>query len=87
MHDVILKSLSAQMHVRKKAEQRRIVRQRTLHFHPEIIRIRRNHERVIIQLQCEHPLLGRLFREYQPNAGLVASRLPIGGVMHLKNQV
>ena len=50
------KRFPPQMHMRKQAEQRGVVRQRALHFHPKVIRAGRNDEGVIVELQSENAL-------------------------------
>ena len=47
-HDVVLEALSAQMHVRKEAEQQRIVRKRSVHFNAVIVGVGRNRHWIVI---------------------------------------
>src|SRR5579863_409651 len=42
---------------------------------------------MIVQLQSNHALLRRRFREHEPEASLVLIGRAVGGVVHLKNQI
>src|ERR1700722_7379257 len=87
VNNVVRKPFSTQVHVRKKAQQRRIVRQSSARFHTIIRRSRWNYKVIVRKLQCKHALRGSMPSKNQPQAGLVAPRVPIGGVVHLKNKV
>src|SRR5271157_5889729 len=75
------------MHVRKEAQQSRIVRQGTGDFHAIIIGARWNDKTVICELEGEHPLLWLLFRKDHADASLVRRSVAVGRVMHLENEV
>src|SRR4029077_9330302 len=87
MDDVILKTFAAKMQVRKEAEQGCVVRQSAEDFHAKIVRLRRNYEAVIGQLQSQHALHRRLFGEYDSDCGLIGSGSAVGGVVHLENEI
>ncbi len=42
---------------------------------------------MVVQLQCDDPLLRWSLGEYQPDAGLVLICLAVGRVVHLKNKI
>src|SRR5882724_13563214 len=84
LHNVVLETFSAQMHVRKQAEQGGGVRQRALHFHPKVIRARWNNEGVIVELQSDDALLRRRLGEYESDACPVVSCSAIRRVVNLE---
>ena len=42
---------------------------------------------IVCELQCQHALRGSSLRKNQADAGSVAARVPVGRVVHLKNQI
>src|SRR5438045_1131898 len=83
-HKIVLESLAAQMHVRKETEKSRIIGERALHFHSEIIGVGRDDERVVIQLESDDALLGSALGKHDANAGLILIGGAVAGVVHLK---
>ena len=75
------------MHMRKQAEQRGVVRQRALHFHPKVIRAGGNDEGVIVELQCENALPRGRLGKHQSDAGAVAYGHAVRGVVQQKKHV
>lgn len=87
--EVVLEALSAQVHVRKEAEQGGVVGESAVDFHPIIVGIGGDGDRVVVvrELQGEDALLGRALREDETNAALVVAGLTIGRVVQLEDQV
>ena len=75
------------MHVRKEAEQRAIVGQSSPHIDAVVFCARRNDERVVGELQRQHPLLWRLLGKHHAHAGLVGARRSVRRVVHLEHEV
>src|SRR5579859_5838038 len=74
------------MHVRKKAEQCGVVRQRAARLDAIVRHSRWDYEVIVRQLQSEDALRGSALREYQSDARLVLARVSIRSVVHLKNE-
>ena len=87
MDDVVLESFSAQMHVRQKAEQSGVIRQRAVDFDAIIIDLRRDHEMIIGQLQRDHPLFRRLLCQDKAHACPIPCRTAVRDVMHLEDEI
>src|SRR3984885_13062706 len=83
--DVVFKALAAQMHVRKKTEERGVVRQGAVTLDGKIVGTGRNQKTVVGELQGDYSLRGRMLCENNSGAGFVFASFAARCVMHLEN--
>jgi hypothetical protein len=86
-NDVVLEPFPAKMHVREEVEQRSIIRQCAPSLHAIVIRLGWNRKVIIRELQRQHTLSWRVRREHETDRCLIACRLPVRRVVHLKDEI